>query len=309
MIINASGRTDIIAYYSSWFFRRLQEGYVDVRNPYYPQYITRYVLDREVVDCIVFCTKNPRPVFAYLKQLKTYDFFFYITITPYDRSIELYVPFYRQVIQDFQKLSSIIGAHRMALRYDPIFLNDTYTIDRHIDFFEEILSQLKGYTHHCIISFIDLYAKTKRNFPHIQEVSWEDQRKLAKAFYHIAQKYDVKLQTCAEEQDFRHYGFLNKSCLNLELLEEATGHVMMPMRSSHLRVNCHCYPSRDIGEYHSCPHGCLYCYANDNLQKALRNYHRHDPLSSLLIGHLHQDDIIKHAKQKSYKERQLTLDL
>ncbi len=56
MIIHASMRTDIPAFYSEWFTNRIREGYVRVRNPYDPLQVTEYSLDPEVVDLIVFCS-------------------------------------------------------------------------------------------------------------------------------------------------------------------------------------------------------------------------------------------------------------
>ena len=176
MIINASARTDIPAYFSDWFFQRLKEGYVYVRNPYYPKQITKYLLNEDVVDSLVFCSKNPQPMLSGISLLKPYHPYFFVTITPYGQEIEPHVPTYQQVIQSFQELSRQLGSQSVALRYDPIFLNKYYTIEKHLECFEDILSQLSGYTQICIISFIDLYAKTKKNFPGIQEVSYENQK-------------------------------------------------------------------------------------------------------------------------------------
>lgn len=309
MIFNVSGRTDIVAFYSDWLFQRIKEGYVYVRNPYYSTQITKYLINEDVVDCFVFCTKNPRPILSRLDKLKPYPSFFYVTITPYGRDIEPHVPDYHNVISDIQKLSSQLGKQAIGIRYDPIFINQEYTIEKHLYYFEDILSQLQGYVHHCVISFIDLYQKTKRNFPGIQEVPLFWQQQLVKVFVQIAKKYQFQIQMCAEPYDFSEYGVLSQSCLNARILKDITGYDFISVSSQPLRQHCHCYPSRDIGEYNTCPHGCLYCYANENKQKVMENYQLHDPLSPLLIGHVHEDDIIKQAKQKSYKNRQLSLDI
>ena len=309
MIFNISGRTDIVAFYSDCLFQRIKEGYVYVRNPYYSTQITKYLINEDVVDCFIFCTKNPRPILSRLDKLKPYPSFFYVTITPYGRDIEPYVPDYHNVISDIQKLSSQLGKQAIGIRYDPIFINQEYTIEKHLYYFEDILSQLQGYVHHCVISFIDLYQKTKRNFPGIQEVPLFWQQQLVKAFVQIAKKYQFQIQMCAEPYDFSEYGVLSQSCLNARILKDITGYDFISVSSQPLRQHCHCYPSRDIGEYNTCPHGCLYCYANENKQKVMENYQLHDPLSPLLIGDVHEDDIIKQAKQKSYKNRQLSLDI
>lgn len=186
MIINASSRTDIPAYFSDWFFQRLKAGYVYVRNPYYPNQITKYILNPEVVDSIVFCTKNPHPMLSRLKLLKDYHPYFFVTITPYEKEIEPHVPSFQDVIYDIQELSLSLGSHSVSFRYDPIFINQYYTIEKHIQTFDIITKQLEGYTHECVISFIDLYEKTKKNFPGIQEVSLNEQQYLAEAFAKIA---------------------------------------------------------------------------------------------------------------------------
>ena len=140
MIFNISGRTDIVAFYSDWLFQRIKEGYVYVRNPYYPTQITKYLINEDVVDCFIFCTKNPRPILSRLDKLKPYPSFFYVTITPYGRDIEPYVPDYQKVISDIQKLSSQLGKQAVSIRYDPIFINQEYTIEKHLYYFEDILS-------------------------------------------------------------------------------------------------------------------------------------------------------------------------
>ena len=139
MIFNISGRSDIVAFYSDWFFHRLKEGYVYVRNPYYPTQITKYLINEDVVDCFVFCTKNPRPILSRLDELKPCPSFFYITITPYGKQIEPYVPPYQDVIFDIQKLSLQLGVQSVGIRYDPIFINQEYTIEKHLYYFEDAI--------------------------------------------------------------------------------------------------------------------------------------------------------------------------
>ena len=122
MIINTGLRTDIVAFYSKWFINRIRQGYVCVRNPYNPKLVTKYILDPKVVDCIEFCTKNPRPIIKYLDELKKYNLLFYVTITPYKKDIELNVPNKDKVIESFIKLREKLPNSFIGLRYDPIFL-------------------------------------------------------------------------------------------------------------------------------------------------------------------------------------------
>ena len=128
MIIHASMRTDIPAFYSEWFTNRIREGYVRVRNPYNPLQVTEYSLDPEVVDLIVFCSKNPVPMLKYMDLLKFYRTYWYITITPYEADIEpgLFktIVSKRKIIEAFLQISEIVGEEHIGWRYDPIFIDD-----------------------------------------------------------------------------------------------------------------------------------------------------------------------------------------
>ena len=132
MIINTGCRTDIPAFYSKWFINRIREGYVLVRNPYYQNQVTKYILKHEVVDSIEFCTKNPEPMLKYLDQIKNFKQFWYVTITPYGKDIEANVPTKDKVINSFKKLSSKVGKEFVGWRYDPIFINEEFNVNKHI---------------------------------------------------------------------------------------------------------------------------------------------------------------------------------
>ena len=128
-------RTDIPAFYSEWFMNRIHEGYVLVRNPYRQDWITRYELDPDVVDCIAFCTKNPAPMLKHIDELKRFHQYWFVTITPYGKDIEPNVPPKEQIMQDFITLSKAVGVNCIGWRYDPIFIDSTYTLERHISDF------------------------------------------------------------------------------------------------------------------------------------------------------------------------------
>ena len=146
MIINTGQRTDIPAFYSEWFFNRLKEGFVMVRNPYDPASVTRYRLSPDVVDVIGFCTKDPSPMLGRMDLLRPYGQFWYVTITPYGREIEPGVPNKTQVLDSFRRLSLTVGADSVGWRYDPIFISSTYPVDRHIKAFEYMAKALSGHT-------------------------------------------------------------------------------------------------------------------------------------------------------------------
>lgn len=307
MIINTGMRTDIPAFYSEWFANRLKEGYVYVRNPFHPQSITKYILNEEVVDCIGFCTKNPSPMFRYMDLLKGYGQYWFVTITPYGKDIEPHVKDKHVLLDNFKQLSNIVGKDNIGLRYDPIFLTEKYNVDYHLRAFETIVSSLAGYTHTCVISFVDLYAKVMKNFPEVKEVTVEEQLYLGKQMIQIAQKYGMVLKPCAEGNLLKSYGADTDGCMTKEVYEKAVGCRMKFPSISDNRSTCHCYITADIGAYNSCMHLCRYCYANYSKALVQQNYAQHDPTSPILIGHVHEGDTIHTAKQQSWKQRQLSL--
>ena len=160
MILNVSGRTDIAAFYTPWFMNRYHEGFVDVRNPFYPKLVSRiYFSD---VDAIMFCTKNPIPILPYLEKIDKPKIF-HITLTPYLKDIETRVPDKVKIIEAIKQVSTMLGSEYTYVRYDPVFINDKYTIDYHIKMFERMCKQLEGYITHIIISFLDDYKNVRKN--------------------------------------------------------------------------------------------------------------------------------------------------
>lgn len=308
MIINTGSRTDIPAFFSEWFFHRIQEQYVLVRNPFYPKLVTRYSLSNEVVDCLVFCTKNPKPMLDKMNFLSLYPQYWFVTITPYGKDIEPNVPNKHEVIDSFCKLSKIVGKEKITWRYDPIFLNKKYTKEYHLRAFETMCSLLEGYTETCIISFIDLYEKTKKNFPEAKEVSTEDKFYLAEQFVDIAKKHHIQIRSCLEDINLVRVGVDVQGCLTENVLEKSLGYSLdVPSSFRPPRQGCSCLLGNDIGAYNTCLHLCRYCYANYDSELVKRNIKNHDPNSPLLIGHLEKDDIVRDYKNQSWKRNQLTL--
>lgn len=298
MILNTGQRTDIPAFYSDWLINRIHAGFVLVRNPWYPQQVTRYRIDPSVVDLIAFCSKNPAPMIPKLPEIAAYRQFWHVTITPYGRDLEPFVPPAQEVTETFRTLSDIVGSSHIAWRYDPIIITDRYTVDFHIDAFGQMCEQLSGYTHQAIISFIDLYEKTKRNLPGAREVSESDRLKIGKAFSAIGRKYNMRLIACHEGTDLEPYGFDCTGCMTRRTVEQAFGEELdVPSSVTPARKDCNCLLGSDIGAYDSCGHGCLYCYANQTPELARKNMKEHDPASPFLIGHAMPGDIVHEAHQ------------
>lgn len=307
MIINTGMRTDIPAFYSEWFINRIRAGFVLVRNPYRPELITRYELSPDLVDCIAFCTKDPAPMLNYLEELKAYNQYWFVTITPYGKEIEPNVPPKENVMRDLISLSKAVGIDCVGWRYDPIFIDETYTIERHFSDFELMCKTLSGYTKVCVISFIDLYEKVKRNFPQAREVTRKERISIGEKFAQIGEKYGIKIKACAEGAELAAYGVDCAGCMTRETFENAVGsHLNIPKRKSQ-RAQCNCVLGTDIGAYDTCGHFCRYCYANYNHENVKRNMCLHDPNSPLLVGQLNDGEAVREAKQESWLDSQLTI--
>lgn len=307
MMIQTGARTDIPAFYSRWFLNRLAEGFVLVRNPYNPCSVTRYELSPKVVDLISFCTKNPAPMLPHMDRLAAYGQHWYVTITPYGREIEPGVPEKERVMEDFKKLSRIVSTDSIGWRYDPIFLSETYTLERHLSDFEQMARTLSGYTHTCVISFIDLYPKVRRNFPEIKEVSRKDRITLGQAFAKIGQTCGMTIKACAEGQGLSPYGVDCSGCMTIETWENALHAKLDAPKRKPARTECACFLGNDIGAYNTCGHLCRYCYANYDAATVRENMLSHDPDSPFLLGHARPEDVIHQADQKSWVNRQLRL--
>lgn len=307
MIIQTGLRTDIPAFYTPWFLRRLEEGFVLVRSPYDPGLVTRYRLDPQVVDVIGFCTKNPAPMLPHMEALSPYGQYWFVTITPYGPDIEPNVPPKEQVMADFCRLAQIVGPDATAWRYDPILLTDTYTPERHIRDFTAMCRKLEGATHTCVISFIDLYAKVKRNFPEVRAVPEAIQLELGRALIDIAREHGMTLRTCHEGDMLAAYGADCSGCMTLASFERALGCRLKAPKQPMSSRGCACHLTCDIGAYNTCAHLCRYCYANADEAAVRRAMAQHDPSSPLLTGCLQPSDRVHEARQKSWRDGQLSM--
>ena len=310
MIIQTGMRTDIPAFYSEWFVNRIKEGFVLVRNPYNPSQVSRYSLSPDVVDLIGFCTKNPAPMLPHMDILKGYGQYWFVTITPYGKDIEPNVPDKKKVMEDFKKLSDIVGVDSMGWRYDPILVDEEHPVGWHIAEFGKMAETLSGYTNTCVISFIDLYSKVRRNFPEAREVCHEDRLVIGKAFIEIARRYDITIRPCAEGKELEPYGADCSGCMTVKTYEKALhANLDVPRRGTNQRNGeCACLLGTDIGAYDTCGHLCRYCYANVHADLVRENLRRHDPRSPFLTGGELPGDVIHVAAQKSWVDHQLRLE-
>ncbi len=309
MIISASRRTDIPAFYSEWFYNRVKEGFVYVKNPMNPKQISKISLKPDVVDCIVFWTKNPKKMISDLKIIDDLGiaYYFQFTLNSYDQEIETNVPLKKGIIDTFINLSERIGKNRVIWRYDPILLTEKVTIDYHIKYFEYLASKLHRHTNKCIISFIDFYKKCQRNLKPVNPIEFNEQvrHQLAEAMKSITVKYDLTIETCSEEIELSSIGITHGKCIDDELVEELCRGKIKIKKDKNQREACGCVTSIDIGAYNTCEHGCLYCYANYNRDIVLKNIEKHNPTSPLLFGEVGSQDKISERKVKKLIDKQM----
>ena len=305
MIISVSRRTDIPAFYAEWFYNRLRAGYVLVRNPMNVHSVSKVALSPEVVDAFVFWTKNPLPLMKRLDELAEYPYYFQFTLTGYGKDIEPGLPDKKQVLLPvFKELAAKTGRQRVIWRYDPIFFSSRYSKEYHLECFEALAAELSGSTERCVISFMDEYRNTKRNAQQLDAVNYSSEEIYAFAarLAKIADKYGLKLQTCAETADFTELGITASACIDKELIENIGGFKLKTGKDKNQRPECCCAASIDIGAYNTCHGGCLYCYANYNAGMVKINCAAHDKTSPLLFGKLSPQDVVTERKMKSCKD-------
>ncbi len=311
MIISASRRTDIPAFYTEWFMNRIREGYVITRNPNNHQPI-RIILSPDIVDCIVFWTKNPIPMIERLDELKDYCYYFLFTLTGYGRDVEAHIPDKKKVmIPTFQRLSDKIGHERVIWRYDPILISDRYSVEYHLKAFEEIASSLRGYTEKCVFSFVDSYTKNMKAMQSlgVRDLSHDEMRDIAIQLRDIAASNNMIIASCAEEIDLDALSIAHNSCVDKALIERITGGKIKDIKKytkdPGQRPECKCITSKEIGVFNTCGNGCVYCYANFAPDSVKKNMAKYDPESPILCDVISDGEEVKDASDmKSWVDKE-----
>jgi len=288
MILNVSSRTDIPAYYLDWFFNRIKAGYVDVRNPFHEQSVSRIFFEN--VDAYLLITKDPRPLARRIREIDK-PCVVHVTITGYHGDLEPGLPDKREVIESLREISSVIGRENVYVRYDPVLLNERYTVEYHKAAFERLASQVSDYAAHMVISFLDDCKNVRR---HQAETGFrrpeaDEVRGLAESFARSAERHGVMLYGCNEREILAPLGFRDSACFSQKKAFELTGRAFGSWKAR----NCGCVEMVDIGYYNSCPRFCKYCYANYDESRIAAHVLDHDPDSSLLSGHLRPEDVVK----------------
>ncbi|EAL0271420.1 DUF1848 domain-containing protein [Campylobacter lari] len=299
MIISASRRTDIPAFYSKWFLNRLKEQYLLIKNPFNTKLIKRVSLKPENIDAIVFWTKNAKPIMQYLDEIsKNYFYYFQYTITGYSNKIEQFTPNPIHTIENFIQLSDKIGKERVIWRYDPIVLTQYTPLKEHLRLFEKIATLLHNKTNKVIISFADPYKKINKrlnnlNFIDILSIDFIEFQEFIQNISYIANSKSMIIETCSENIDLEKFNINHGKCIDDNLIQHISNSKLKIQKDKYQRNECGCVHSVDIGMYNTCPHGCLYCYANFSDISVKKNISLHNENSPLLIGNIGKDELNK----------------
>lgn len=293
-VISASRRTDIPGFYSEWFVNRLKAGFVYVQQPYSGR-ISRVSLKPEDVSALFFCSKNYRPLLQRLEEIEwtTKNIFFHFTITA-NRELEFNAPDHREAIEDFIYIARRYSPDHIIWRYDPVCITDKLSFETHEERFLQCAGLLKGHAKRCIISFVHPYKKAIANFRKytdhtLAELSLEMKREYADRLAGHAAGFGIRLYACCNDHLVSEK-IGKASCIDGRYLSELFKMKIDP-RPAATRKECGCTRSVDIGAYDTCAHGCVYCYANADKDRAGRNQRSHHPEWNALKMNVTEKDV------------------
>jgi hypothetical protein len=294
VIISASRRTDIPAFYSQWFLERIRAGYCTVPNPFNAKQVSTVSLAPEDVDAIVFWTRNPRPLLAYLPELdeRGHVYVFQYTLLDYPRWLEKNTPPVDAAIAAFREVAARIGPNRVIWRYDPLVFTRSIDADFHRGAFSRLAGALRGSTERVVVSIMDDYAKSRGRLSALDDETPQSKEsacagdafgELMRDLAGIAGEHGMQIQSCAETLDLRAYGIEAGKCIDDALLNRLFNLNISATKDPTQRTYCGCVISKDIGMYNSCPFGCQYCYATASFETARTRYARHDAYATSLF--------------------------
>ena len=296
MIVSASRRTDIPAFYGRWMLNRLEEGFVRVRNPFAPKRVREVPLSPETVDCLVFWTKDIGPFLDCLPKIRDmgYPFCIQHTLTPYGPELEPGLPPKKLLLENLCRLGETWGPLPLAWRYDPVIVDAAHPEEWHLEQFDRMCWALAGKVERCVFSFLDIYSNRMKagSFSPVPEPVMY---RLAEGFSKSAAARGIPLFTCAEEIGLSAFGIAHGACIDPSWISRITGKALSYRKDRNQRPACGCAESVDIGAYGSCPHQCAYCYASGGRMLGRTS---HDPGSPFLLGGPSPEDDVRRAGEK-----------
>ena len=293
MIISASRRTDIPAFYAEWFMNRIREGYCTVPNPFNPKQVSRISLKPEDVDVIVFWTRYPRPLLPFLAELndRGYRYYFLYTLMNNPRQLDPKSPSHERSINTFCELSNRMGKDKVVWRYDPMVFSPLTSPAFHDETYQRIAGKLKGYATRSVISVVDIYKKAATRFRLLEkqgiriiQPSMAEMADLMKSLSETAGTNNMDIRSCAEKTDLASHGIYPGKCIDDDLIRKIFGLHVTGRKDPSQRTACRCVPSRDMGMYDTCRFDCVYCYATGSFERARDRHKKNDPASPSLTG-------------------------
>jgi len=309
MIISASRRTDIPAFYAQWLINRVRAGYCAVPNPFNARQVARVSLIPADVTAVVFWTRSPRPLLRHLDELdgRGYRYYFQHTLLRNPRWLDQGGPALPAALDTFRRLAAHVGPARVVWRYDPLVLSDQTPPAFHVEAFGQLAAALRGSTRRAVISLMTPYRKAQRRLDTAEQAAGArltptaalpegDIERLMRQLQQIAAAHDMALTSCADESGLARFGVEAGRCVDDRLLRELFGLDVPGAKDPGQRAACGCVPSRDIGMYDACLFGCAYCYATSSFERARANYRAHNPASPSLLGWHDADADQRHAR-------------
>ncbi|MHC1788433.1 DUF1848 domain-containing protein [Solidesulfovibrio sp.] len=284
MIISASRRTDIPAFFAPWLMARLRAGWCAVRNPFNAAQVSRVSLAAADVDALVFWTRDPRPLLPHLPEILAlgHEPFFLFTLLNNPRPLDPKSPGPDSSIPTFAGLAKALPG-RIVWRYDPIVLTTATPPDWHRQTFARLAAALAGHTDRVIVSFVEPYRKIARRMAALAEAGFapldpspEERLGLVLDLRDMAARHGMALATCCQPELFASAGIPAAHCIDAAWISARTGRIIPAGKDAGQRPRCGCAPSRDIGAYDRCLFGCAYCYATTSFERAREHYGRHD---------------------------------
>jgi hypothetical protein len=285
VIVSASRATDIPAFHAAWFIDRLRAGYVQWQNPFNSRQM-QYVSFRNT-RAVVFWSKNPSPLLPYLSELEAMglNYYFQFTLNDYGaEGLEPGVPPLDERLETFVRLADRIGPERVVWRFDPLVLTDRLTADVLLERIGRLAGMLRSHTRKLVVSFVDIerYRAVRhrlgRSGTSAREFTPEEMVSFAQRLVALNADWGLELAACAEEGELEGiersrcidgYLLADSFCDDVALMDFLGGGGLFPgvapvsslLKHRGQRKACGCIVSKDIGEYGTCRHGCLYCYA------------------------------------------------
>lgn len=300
VVISASRRTDIAAFYAEWFIRRVRKGYCKVQNPFNRHQYSRVSLLPSDVLALVFWTRNARPLVPYLHELDRlgYTYYFQYTVMSNPRMLDARVPSTKVAIEAFRELAGMLEPKRVVWRYDPIVFTEAMGVEFHLDSFRRIADALSGYTERCVISVVDGYRRAASRMRNVYEregfsplvPKGKEWSEFFSRLREAACERGMEIVSCAEEFPLNEVGIPGGKCIDDGLLSAILGVQVKGQKDKGQREACGCIESRDVGAYDTCGMGCQYCYATASFDRARQNLRNHDPESACLVGECYDDD-------------------